>query len=270
MQAASIKDHLDHLYNTFDVSMLSPDPLQVVRSFHTPEDREVAGILAASLAYGRVELIIKALEQVFELMDHQPYGFTMAFDLNRDAGRFDGFVYRLSRGRDIVAFVLMLQRMLRDSGRLGAAFLEGFDASDRDTGKAITGFVDRLLDYQGELPYPGGNLPERGGARYFLPSPRTGSACKRLNLFVRWMVRNGPDGIDLGLWPEIPTSKLIIPVDTHIARLAYSIGLTKRKQPDWKMATEITNALRRFDAEDPVKYDFALCHWGMRQVRGLE
>ncbi|MBT5875236.1 MAG: TIGR02757 family protein [Candidatus Latescibacteria bacterium] len=270
MPAASIKDQLDDLYHTFDVSMLSPDPLQVVRTFHTPEDREVAGIIAASLAYGRVELIIKALEEVFQLMDNQPYRFTMAFDLNRDAGRFDGFVYRLSRGRDIVALILMLQKMLRESGRLGAAFLDGFDANDRDTGEAMTGFVERLLDYPRELPYSGGCLPERGGVRYFLPSPRSGSACKRLNLFVRWMVRNGPDGIDLGLWPEIPTSKLIIPVDTHIARLARAIGLTGRKQPDWKMAAEITDALRRFDPDDPVKYDFALCHWGMRQVRGLE
>jgi uncharacterized protein (TIGR02757 family) len=270
MTFSSLHHQLEHLYHTFDVSMLSPDPLEVVRRFERPEDLEVAGLVAASLAYGRVENIIKALERIFALMDHQPFAFVTEFKPNLDAGRFDRFVYRFSRGRDIVCLIMMLQQALKTHGSLGRLFSSGFTEEDDHTGPALTRFVDRLLGFGCPFLYPDGVIPPRAGVRYFLPSPRRGSACKRLNLFVRWMVRNGGDGIDLGLWQDIPPARLIIPVDTHVARIARTMRLTSRRQADWKMAEEITASLRAFDPNDPVKYDFAICHWGMRQIRGWE
>ena len=267
MNFSSIQDQLDQLYRTFDASMVSPDPLEVVRRYEQPADLEVAGLIAASLAYGRVENIIKAVEYIFTLMDHQPYAFTMRFNPDRDAARFDRFVYRFSRGRDIVCLILLIQEALKKHGSLGDLFSSGFTEGDNHIGPALTRFVNRLIGFGCPFRYPGGTIPTKAGVRYFLPSPQGGSACKRLNLFIRWMVRDGEDGIDLGLWQDIPSSRLIIPVDTHVARIARTLRLAFRRQVDWKMAEEITNTLRTFDPEDPVKYDFAICHWGMRQIR---
>ena len=264
---SSLQIQLDHLYRTFDLSMLSPDPLEVVRCFSRPEDREVAGLIASSLAYGRVETIVETVRSVFSLMDQQPYRFTLHFRPHRDAPRFHPFVYRFTRGNDMVCLVLLIQQALQTFGSLGRMFMAGYHPADANTGPALTHFVDALLEFGCPFLYPGGTIPPDAGVRYLLPSPRAGSACKRLNLFVRWMVRRGDDGIDLGLWRDISPSKLLIPLDTHVARLSRSLKLTMRSQPDWKMAEEVTAALRAFDSEDPVKYDFALCHWGMQQVR---
>ena len=255
---------LEALYHTFDLSMLSPDPLEVVRRFSEPADQETAGLIAAVLAYGRVERIVDAVEHLFLLMDHAPYEFIYHFDFERDGRRFDSFVYRFSRGQDIVALLTLMQQALRDYGSLGGLFAAGYHASDPHTGPALIRFVETLLDYPCPL-YPDDRIPQKAGVRYFLPSPRSGSACKRLNLYLRWMVRH--DLIDLGHWQGISPAKLIMPIDTHVARISRKLGLTKRRQADWKMAEEVTKALGVYDPDDPVKYDFALCHWGMREMR---
>ena len=267
MKFSSVQNQLDQLYCTFDQSMMSPDPLEVVRRYKEPEDLEVAGLIAACLAYGRVENIIKAVEHIFALMGHRPYAFTMRFKPDRDAPRFNRFVYRFSRGRDIVCLILLIQKALKTHGSLGDLFSSGFTVGDDHIGPALIRFVNQLIGFGCPFLYPGGTIPPKAGVRYFLPSPQGGSACKRLNLFIRWMVRDGLDGIDLGLWQDIPPSRLIIPVDTHVARIASTLRLAVRRQADWKMAEEITETLRTFDPEDPVKYDFAICHWGMRQIR---
>ena len=261
---AGIRDRLEELYRTFDLSMISPDPLEVVRRFVRPEDQEIAGLVAASLAYGRAEMITGAAAEALRRMGDAPRDFVMSFDPERDGGRFDGFVYRWTRGRDLSMLVAIMQQALHRHGSLGALFARGHRASDPHTGPALGQFIDTLLGFA-----PEDHTSERRGAktgiRYLLPSPRTGSACKRMNLYVRWMVRR--DAPDLGLWQHIPPSSLVMPIDTHVARLSRRLGLTSRRQADWKMAEEVTRALRRFDPDDPVKYDFAMCHWGMLEYR---
>ncbi|MBM3262848.1 MAG: TIGR02757 family protein [candidate division Zixibacteria bacterium] len=257
-------DRLEHLYRTFDLTLLSPDPLEIVRRFSSPGDQEVAGFIASALAYGRAEKIVETVDRVFRMMEDAPHDFVLHFDPKTDGGRFRSFVYRFSRGSDLIVLIGLLQRALAVYGSLQRLFLEGDRPEHPHIGPALVRFVDALTD-GGSIP----DLREAGsGARFFLPSPRSGSACKRLNLFLRWMVRT--DGIDLGLWDKVSPARLIVPLDTHVARIARLTGLSDRRQTDWEMAEEVTQTLRIFDPCDPVKYDLSLCHWGMRQARGLD
>lgn len=260
----ALKDRLEELYRSFDPSMISPDPLEVVRRYDRPADQEIAGLVAASLAYGRAELITGAVGEILRRMGGAPGDFVMEYEPGRDAGRFDGFVYRWTRGWDLAMLAALMQKALRRYGSLGALFSAGYRGGDPHTGPALTHFTDTLLGYA-EADHPSGRLATKTGIRYLLSSPKTGSACKRMNLYVRWMVRR--DALDLGLWNTIPTSALVMPIDTHVARISKRLGLTSRRQADWKMAEEVTRSLREFDPDDPVKYDFALCHWGMLEFR---
>ena len=260
----AIGNRLEELYRSFDLSMISPDPLEVVRRFDRPEDQEIAGLVAAALAYGRAETIREASCEALRRMGDSPWDFVLGFDPERDAGRFDGFVYRWTRGRDLSLLSALMQQALRRHGSLGALFAMGHRATDPHTGPALSHFADTLLGFA-RKDQLSGRQGAKTGIRYLLPSPITGSACKRMNLYVRWMVRR--EAPDLGLWREIPPARLVIPVDTHVARISRRLGLTSRRQADWKMAEEVTWALRRFDPEDPVKYDFAICHWGMLEFR---
>ncbi len=259
-----LKDRLEELYRSFDPSMISPDPLEVVRRYDRPEDQEIAGLVAASLAYGRAELITSAAGEVLRRMGDAPWDFVQRYDPRQDREVFDGFVYRWSRGRDFSILVALMQKALGRHGSLGALFSSGYRASDPHTGPALVHFTETLLGYA-EEDHPSERHRTKTGIRYLLPSPRTGSACKRMNLYIRWMVRR--DALDLGLWKTIPPSGLVMPIDTHVARISRRLGLTSRRQADWKMAEEVTRSLRRFDPDDPVKYDFALCHWGMLEFR---
>ncbi|MXW03513.1 MAG: TIGR02757 family protein [Gemmatimonadetes bacterium] len=263
----AIGNRLDVLYRSFDPSMISPDPLEVVRRFEGPEDQEIAGLVAASLAYGRAETITAAAGEALRRMGDAPWDFVMNFDPVRDGSRFNGFVYRWTRGRDLSTLAAVMGKALRRYGSLGALFAAGHRPSDTHTGPALAHFTDTLLGFTREVN-PGEQHERHGtktGIRYLLPSPVSGSACKRMNLYIRWMVRR--EAPDLGLWPRILPARLVTPIDTHVARISRRLGLTSRKQADWKMAEEVTRALRRFDPEDPVKYDFALCHWGMLEYR---
>jgi uncharacterized protein (TIGR02757 family) len=265
----SLKNFLDRLYTTFDVRSLAPDPLQLVRDFDDPRDQEIAGFIASSLAYGRVERILFSVERVLSMMDGEPYTFVVHFDPVKDTQRFEGFVHRFNRGRDVACLLFFLRQVIDRYGSLEAMFLDGYRAEDKDVGCGLARFVDGFLGCDCSPFYGNGILPPDAGVRFFLPSPVDGSACKRLNLFLRWMVRRGSDGLDLGVWRGLSPSKLVMPVDTHVAWIARHLGLTGRKQAGWRMAVELTELFRTFDAEDPVKYDFALCHWGMLEKRGM-
>lgn len=257
-----LKTRLDKLYAAFDLKFLSPDPLEFVHKFKKPEDREVVGLIASSLAYGQVERILESIRNVLEKMDNQPYGFVVNFNPKRDAKKFDGFVYRFNTGKDIACLVYFAKQMIEESGSIGGFFLKEYNKTDTDIKNALISFSERTLSLDSSPIYGKKNLPKNAGVRFFFPSPEDGSPCKRLNLYLRWMVRNG-DNLDFGLWKGVSPDKLIIPLDTHIARISQNIGLTKRKSPDWKMAEEITENLKRLDAKDPVKYDFALCRLGI-------
>lgn len=239
------------------------DPLEIVRAYTDPADQEIAGFIAASLALGRADLIRAAVRGVLGRMGPSPRRFVETFDPATGVSPFQGFVYRFYRPLDIALLVWWMRQMVETGGGIGGFFMEGFHPDDPDIGPSLSRFVQAVFKLETRPVCP--SLPEKGsGIRHFLADPADGSGCKRLNLFLRWMVRR--DALDLGIWKDVSPSKLIIPLDTHVARLGKRLGLTRRSSPDWKMAVEITEGLRRFDPADPVKYDFALCTVGKLQA----
>ncbi len=249
----------------FDASWLSPDPLEFPHRYAEPADREIVGFYASALAYGRVAQIRATLEDLTRRLGPHPATFVRNFDARRDGGVFRGFVHRFHRGRDMILLTAILSRALGDAGSLEEWFLAGDSPAEEDIAVGLSSFCRRSLDVSGLPPgagVRGGRLAPGAPVRYFFSSPASGSACKRLNLFLRWMVRPN-DGLDLGLWTRVAPSRLVIPLDTHIARIATNIGLTARRTPDWKMAVDITERLRELDPEDPIRYDFALCRLGI-------
>jgi uncharacterized protein (TIGR02757 family) len=173
-------------------------------------------------------------------------------------------VHRWTRGVDLVALLWILRQVLDSHGSLERFFAEGFKSDDEDVGPALDSFSTRALALDLLRAY--GRVPKRAGVCYFFPRPSAGSACKRLNLFLRWMVRS--DHVDFGVWTRIPASKLVVPLDTHIIRLGQCLRLTRYKGAGWKMAADITSSLRALDPLDPVRFDFSLCHVGMRNACG--
>jgi uncharacterized protein (TIGR02757 family) len=257
--------HLERLYETFDVRWLSPDPLEFVRRYTDPADQEIAGFFAAGLAYGRVGQILASLERIGVLFGDSPADFVRRFRPATDAARFRGLRHRFHGPRDFTLLSVLLGRALDRWGSLEALFLAGDDPASPDIGPGLAAFCRTLLDTPDLPPGPGvhrGRLAPAAPVRFFFSSPEDGSACKRLNLWLRWMVRGG-DGLDLGAWTGVSPARLVVPLDTHVARIGRYIGLSSRKSADWKMAREVTEALRRLDAVDPVKYDFALCRLGI-------
>lgn len=263
--APDLHRHLERLYATFDARWLSPDPLEFVRRWHAPEDREIAGFFAAGLAYGRVAQILATLDRIGELFGASPAAFVRGFDPASDAARFRGIRHRFHGPREFTLLSTLLGRALERWGTLEELFLAGDDPDSTDIGPGLAAFCRTLLDTPGLPAGPGvsrGRLGPASPVRLFFCSPEDGSACKRLNLWLRWMVRGG-DGLDLGVWTRVSPARLILPLDTHVARIGRYIGLSARRTPDWRMAREMTESLRRLDAADPVKYDFALCRLGI-------
>jgi uncharacterized protein (TIGR02757 family) len=241
---------LDRLVETFDISTISPDPLELARRFSDPLDQEVAGIIAAAFAYGRAETIVANIGAVLARMRTSPHRYLLAFDRAEALQRFAGFAHRFHKTRELVDLLERLANAITTHGSLGALFRESYDARDADIGPSLARFVAALIG------------PRRTPALdYLLTSPANGSACKRMNLYLRWMVRRTSP--DLGLWTFVDPSKLVMPLDTHIHRIATFLGLNDRKSMDWKTARRLTDRLVRFDAADPVRYDFALCRLGI-------
>ncbi|MDE2484969.1 MAG: TIGR02757 family protein, partial [candidate division NC10 bacterium] len=227
-----------------------------------PDDREIAAFVTASLAYGNVKQIHRSAKAALEAMGDSPAKFIRRFDPTHDTARFQQFVHRFNSGVDLALLCYLLHQAIAAAGSLQAFFLKGYDPTHEDIEPALTSFVERMLSLDISPSYPSGLLPAKAGVRFFFPSPAQGSACKRLNLFLRWMVRRG-DAIDFGIWAEVSPAKLIVPLDIHVARIVRQLSLTRIKQPNWRMAKEVTGRLRAFDPEDPVKYDFALCRLGI-------
>ncbi len=269
MEIPRLKQSLDLLYRTYDIRHLEADPLSVVHRFTRSEDREVAGLIAATFSYGRVPQILKTLERIFAPMGGAPDAFVRNFELTRDGPKFAGLVHRFNNDQDLLCLLLGLQQVLKEFGSIKALFLSGDSPAHSDLGPALTRFVDHLLSLDYGPLYGVRPLPPAAGVRFLLPSPRKKSACKRLNMYLRWMVRRDDD-LDFGLWTEVSPARLLIPLDTHVARIARRIGLTRRAAADWGTVLEITENLRRLDPEDPVKYDFALAHLGILQHCGKE
>ncbi|MGH8265439.1 MAG: TIGR02757 family protein, partial [Steroidobacteraceae bacterium] len=263
--AIPLKETLDGLYAGFNAPDSATDPIQIVRRFDRADDREVVGFCAGALAFGRVASVLQSIERLLAIMGDRPAEYVRRFDPRRDGPPFADFVHRWVRNRDLVALVWLLRQMIDRSRSIEGFFLEGYDASATDVESALDSFSTRALALDLTAAY--GRVPPRPGVCYFFPRPSAGSGCKRLNLFMRWMVRK--DALDLGVWTRVPPAKLIVPLDTHVIRVGRCLRLTRYTSPGWPMARDITASLRALDPNDPVKYDFALCHLGMMNACGF-
>ena len=263
-RALLLKPRLDELYSAFDAEHVVADPVWVVRRFSRDADQEIVAFCAAGLAFGRVQSILQSLEALLAVMGDAPAAFVQQFDPARDGRALAALGHRWIRGVDLVALVWVLRQMIERSGSLEGFFAEGHRTDAVTVEGALESFSERALALDLATAY--GRVPARPGVAYFFSRPSTGGACKRLNLFLRWMVR--ADRVDLGLWTRVRPAQLVIPLDTHVVRVSRCLGLTRMRTPGWRMAADITGMLRQLDPGDPIRYDFSLCHLGMMDACG--
>jgi len=255
--AGALREPLERLYREFDYgARIARDAIEFPLRYAAPDDREVVALLTTCLAYGRVDLFGRALEGVLGAMGASPAAFVREFDPVRHTGAFAGFVYRFNRPRDLVAFCVAARDLLARHGSLEKCFVAGDDDPAGPIGPPLERFARAFWEADVRELFPRGRLSR--GYRHLFPLPSAGGPCKRLHLFLRWMVRR--EAPDLGLWTTLSPARLLIPVDTHIENMGRALGLTRRRSRNWKMAEEITARLALVDPADPVKYDFALCH----------
>ncbi len=250
------------------------DPVELPRRYGAPADQEVAGLFAAALAYGRADLFKPQLERVLAEMGASPARFCEAFARAPRPGAFADFRYRFNQPADVAALAAAVGHVRVLHGSLGDRFAALFREEQAAVvgtrppharqGGALRPALARFARELREAPPARALLTRRGprGLAHLLPDASLAGACKRWNLYLRWMVR-GPDAVDLGAWPGVPRSALVVPLDTHVARIARHLRLTRRTDMTWRTAEEITESLRRLDPEDPVRFDFVLCHLGM-------
>jgi uncharacterized protein (TIGR02757 family) len=258
--AGALREPLERLYREFDYgARLARDAIEFPLRYPAHDDRELVALLTACLAYGRVDLFGRALEGVLRAMGTAPAAFVREFDAARDGQAFAGFVYRFNRPCDLVAFCVAARDLLARYGSLEKCFAAGDADPAGPIRPALERFSRAFLDADVRGLFPRGRLSR--GYRHLFPLPSVGGPCKRLHLFLRWMVRR--EAPDFGLWTSLSPARLLVPVDTHIENMSRAIGLTRRRSRTWKMAEEITARLALIDPADPVKYDFALCHTRM-------
>lgn len=249
-----LKTLLDEAYERFaQPSFIVDDPIQVPRAFSKREDAEVIGFLTATIAWGQRRTIINNARKLARLMDDRPFEFLVNADAT-DLRHVNSFVHRTFNGADLKHFIIALRHLYTKHGGIEAAFL--VDGSLGDMSTAIARFKQRFFE------------PKHASrTEKHVADPSKGSNAKRINMFMRWMVRPNDRGVDLGLWKRITPADLMVPLDVHTGRVARELGLLHRKQDDWKAVDELTAALRAFDANDPVKYDIALFGMGVEGKR---
>lgn len=241
-------DDLAARYKT--TAFIASDPIQIPHRFNDdPKACELVAFITAMMAYGRRDLIIAAVSNMLARMDNDPVAFVESFRPDRDGKAFKGFVYRFYKGPDLAFLIERLQAAYRHYGSLEAVFIENSGKNLKDS---VDGFVGALLE---------GRSPAGYGQKFMFARPAGGGPCKRMNMVLRWLVRQDEPGgrVDFGLWQRALTpAELIIPLDTHVLQMNRQFGFSKRQTASWQMAEEITEALRRYCPEDPVRYDFAL------------
>ena len=235
-----------HRYN--DRRYVPPDPLQFLYNYTDLQDREIVGILASSLAFGNVKTIVRSVESALQRLPQPLSAISEWGSLKDFHDRFKGFRHRFVTGVDVGNMLYGVRGVQMEWGSLGS-FFEAQIKLGISVWDALASFAEALRNEAG------------GHSNYLLPCARAGSACKRLNLYMRWMVRR--DQVDPGGWDSIPTERLIVPLDTHMHRIGRILGFTRRKQADRKAAMEVTDGFRRISPADPVRYDFALTRLGM-------
>ncbi|MEZ4800002.1 MAG: TIGR02757 family protein [Flavobacteriales bacterium] len=242
---SALKAFLDEEVDKFErPEFIELDPISVPHLFTNKEDIEIAGFFSASIAWGNRKSIVANANKLMGLMDNAPFDFVMHHDA-ADLNRLKHFVHRTFNSEDATAFVKSLQHIYKNHGGLEGAFVSGFNGQNIAT--AIQSFREKFF----EIDYP--KRTEK-----HVSNPLTGSASKRINMYLRWMVRSDERQVDFGLWKGIPTSSLMMPLDVHTGNVSRELNLLKRKQNDWKALEELMDSLRVFDPVDPVKYDFAL------------
>ncbi len=262
---ADMRARLDDLYHAYNAEHVVADPIWMVRRFQSRDDREIVGFCAAALAFGRVQSVLNSIEELLKVMGPRPSEYVRAFAPARDRAALAHLVHRWTRGVDLAALVWILRQMIEANGSIEGFFAERIDSSHETIEQALDSFSDRACKLDVKAVY--GRRSSNRGVSYFFARPSKGGACKRLNLFLRWMVRT--DAVDLGVWRRVKPSQLIVPLDTHVIRVGRCLRLTRYASPGWRMAVDITNSLRAFDPDDPVKYDFSLCHIGMMNACGF-
>jgi len=247
------RERLDELYTRYHHrALVHPDPLEFLYAYHDPRDKEVVGLIASSLAYGRVAQILKSVSCVLEKMNPSPCAFLLDSSLNSLVTTFEDFKHRFTTGDDLASMLWDAKGVIERYGSLQACFMACFNDRDDTVLPALSAFVKQF-----------NACSSTHGKFSLLPSPAKGSACKRLNLFLRWMVRR--DRVDPGGWRAVPATKLIVPLDTHMHRICLLLNLTRRRQADLRAAVEVTHGFRTIVPEDPVRYDFVLTRFGIRK-----
>jgi uncharacterized protein (TIGR02757 family) len=229
-------------------SFIENDPISIVHRFSSPRDIELIGLLMATIAWGNRKSIIRSGEKIIQLMDHSPYEFITGFQL-KDEKRIlqSKFVHRTFQSTDLLFFCRSLRRIIKEWGSLESVFAEGFNGIGANAGVAIEHFRKAMLE-----------VPHQPRQTKHISNPAANSACKRLNMFLRWMVRKDHHGVDFGIWQSVSPSKLSIPLDIHTGNTSRELGMLKGTVNDWKAVVELDEVLRILDKQDPVKYDFAL------------
>ena len=249
-----LKEVLDELWLRYDnPDFIEADPISVPHSFEGQLDREVSGFLAATIAWGNRKAIVKSAHRMMDYLDRAPYDFVVGAS-EREIRGLASYVHRTFNGEDLTCFVRALGRMCREYGSLGEWFQSDWERRG-DMRLVLRDFREEVF----ALDHP-------ARSEKHLSSIAKGAACKRLNMYLRWMVRPDVRGVDFGYWRRIPASALYLPLDLHSGNMARELGLLERKQNDWKAVEEVTAHLREADAEDPVKYDFALFGVGINHA----
>lgn len=250
------KEYLDELCARFNCTgFIEADPISIPHSFARREDIEISGFLAATIAWGQRPTIVRNANRMVDRMDRAPYQFICDATPGDISVAVDGFVHRTFNHEDFGYFVTSLQRLYRDHGGL-RGFFESHYAASGDMRVALSDFWHTFFDDPQHM---------RRAERH-LSSIDKGAACKRLNMYLKWMVRSDAAGVDFGLWDGIPSSALYLPLDVHSGNTSRALGLLERTQNDWRAVEQVTAALRAFDPSDPVRYDFALFSAGIHKV----
>ncbi len=249
MELSEVKEFLDEKVVQFNApSFIETDPISIPKKFSRKEDIEIAGFIAATLAWGQRKAIINSAHRILDWMDYEPYQFIMDGEWPELGSES---VYRTFNGIDLIYFFESLRNIYSNCGGLEEVFTNGYKTSQSIKG-CLKYFRDVFI-----------SAKECGRTGKHLANVEKGSSAKRLNMYLRWMVRNDKMGVDFGIWNKIKMSDLMLPLDVHTGNVGRKLGILNRKQNDWKSVEEVTSVLRRFDDQDPIKYDYALFGLGV-------
>ncbi|MBK9106923.1 MAG: TIGR02757 family protein [Saprospiraceae bacterium] len=253
--ARSLKSYLDTLVLKYNQpGFIADDPISIPHRFSKKQDIEISALWTALIAWGQRKTILKNADLLMEWMDGSPHQFVLQHHEN-DRKKFLNFKHRTFNGEDAIHFLEFFQSYYRENESLEAAFAGGLQKSDLHVGPALMSFKSEFKKF---LPFAGRTLKH-------IASPETGSRCKRLLMFLRWLVRKDKAGVDFGIWTNISPAQLLLPLDVHVEQSARKLGLLSRKQADWKAVLELSDHCRAFSPNDPASYDFALFGLGLEQ-----